>query len=258
MARRVARAPYRRRWLALFAVTAVAVVLTWLAVRQVGPEATGEPADVVAGAEAPQAAAPLTPDLLTRVPGDGKVVALTFDDGPHPDYTPRVLELLSRHHAVATFCMVGAQVRKHPELVRQVVESGMRLCAHTINHDADLRTRDAAAVEGEVAGSRFMLEAAAPDGTTVEYFRAPAGNWSEQLQLSAAANGMRSLSWTIDSRDWSRPGADHVVSTVQGAMVPGAIILMHDGGGQREQTLAALEILLPWLVEQGYAFTTPT
>lgn len=256
MARQVVRAPYRRRWLVL---VAVAITLTWLVVRQVGPEATGEP-DAVAGggAEAPQLAVPPPSDLLTRVPGDGKVVALTFDDGPHPDYTPRVLELLSRYQAVATFCMVGAQVRKHPELVRQVVESGMRLCAHTINHDADLRTSAASVIEGEVAGGRFMLEAAAPDGATVEYFRAPAGHWSEQLQLTAAANGMRSLSWTIDSRDWSRPGAEHVVSTVQGAMVPGAIVLLHDGGGRREQTLAALEILLPWLVEQGYTFTTPT
>lgn len=248
----VARPPYRRRWVTLLGTVATVVCLTvWL----LRPGAAGEQAPQVPAVEAP-APPPLATDLVTRAAGDGNVVALTFDDGPHPDHTPRILDLLARHRATATFCMVGRQAAQHPELVAAVAAAGMRLCAHSIGHDGDLPSRPLRVIEAEVSGSKAILTAAAPDAA-VEYFRAPQGNWSEQITLTATANGMRPLSWSIDSRDWERPGVDQIVATVQGGLAPGAIILLHDGGGRRDQTVAALERLLPWLVERGYRFAAP-
>lgn len=211
---------------------------------------------------------PVSPDLIRHAPQDTRdnpdgprVVVLTFDDGPHPEYTPQVLDLLARHNAVATFCMLGSEVRRYPHLVRDVVAAGMRLCAHTITHDQNLVTWPEAQITAEIVGSRdAILDAlTAADAATVsvDYFRAPYGIWSEPVQRIAAQHGMRPLSWSVDPRDWSRPGAGQIVAHVRQHVEPGSVILLHDGGGNREQTVAALEELLPWLVEQGYQFDIP-
>ncbi|MGD9526116.1 polysaccharide deacetylase family protein [Pseudonocardia sp.] len=208
---------------------------------------------------APTPIAPVTATVLTEVagvaPGD-RVVALTFDDGPDPRYTPRVLELLRQHGAIATFCVVGRQVTAHPDLVRAVAAAGMRLCDHTRAHDEELRTRAPAQISEDVLGTRNAMWAVAD--VHVPYFRAPAGNWSPEVARIAADGGMQPLGWTIDPRDWRRPGAAAIVTEVQQKMRPGAVILLHDGGGNRDQTMAALEQLLPWLGQQGYRFVFPT
>lgn len=254
----VLRAPYRRRWL-LLVMTMTTVISLALWIVQHDAESKADPAGPPPQSSAAPSTAAVAPpaDRLTSVAGDGKVVVLTFDDGPHPEYTPRVLQLLARHQAVATFCMVGTQVARHPDLVRQVAAAGMALCAHSLSHDEQLATRPLPVIDAEVSGSRSLLVAATRGEVAVDYFRAPAGNWSEDLQLAAARHGLRSLSWSIDSRDWTKPGVEQIVSLVQRDLRPGAIVLLHDGGGHREQTLAALEILLPWLVAQGYRFAAP-
>jgi peptidoglycan-N-acetylglucosamine deacetylase len=245
------RAPYRRRWLVLLAT--VTLIAIWF----VQPHAGGKPPPDSPPAQMPEPEAMLSTDLVMRAAGEGRFVSLTFDDGPDPQYTPRVLDVLARHGAVATFCMVGAQALKHPDLVRQVVAAGMRLCAHSLTHDEQLKTRPAQVIEADVAGTKAVLVSAAGAAVSVEYFRAPAGNWSDELTRTAVRNGMKPLSWSVDSRDWTRPGSETILTGVRAAVRPGAVILFHDGGGQRGQTLAALESLLPWLVEQGYRFTPP-
>jgi peptidoglycan-N-acetylglucosamine deacetylase len=256
------RPPYCYRWTVLIAVVITVVGLTVWAVQ---PGAGGAPAGTAhspagqalspaVGASTPSAA---IPGLVTHAAGDGKVVALTFDDGPHPHYTPQVLALLAEHHAVATFCMVGYQAARYPELVRRVAAAGMRLCAHSMTHDEQLPTRPAPSMEAEIVGGRAVLVAAAGPDTAVDHFRAPAGNWSERVQLVASRNNMKSLSWSVDSRDWTQPGAAQILATVQREVQPGAVVLLHDGGGQRDQTVAALTELLPWLIAQGYTFGIP-
>lgn len=208
-------------------------------------------------APGPAPAVTVPADLVRHTARTDRVVALTFDDGPHPEYTPQILALLAQYHIVATFCMIGSEATRHPELVHQVVAAGMHLCDHTINHDQHLIDRPEPQIEAEITGGRTSLLTAAGTDVAVDYFRAPAGRWSEPVQSIAARNGMRPLSWSVDPRDWSRPGTAQIVATVQQQVQPGAVILLHDGGGRRDQTVAALAELLPWFIGQSYQFDVP-
>ena len=185
-----------------------------------------------------------------------RTVALTFDDGPDPAWTPEVLALLRKYRAVATFCMIGQRVQDHPELVTKVVNAGMRLCDHSQTHPVSLAALDEAAQRDEIMDARTDL--ANVTKAAVPYFRAPGGNWSPEVTKLAAKKKMQPLGWTVDPRDWSLPGTPAIVDRVQSGVAPGAIVLMHDGGGPRQQTVDALEVLLPWLVDHGYRFTFPT
>lgn len=224
------------------------------------PPVTAEPV-AVPPPPLPVAAASTTtsPSVLHEISAGApstRAVALTFDDGPDPRWTPRVLDLLTRYDAVATFCLVGENSDRHEDVVRQVVEAGMRLCNHTRTHDLELPTRPDATLAREVVDTRSDL--ASRSGARVPYFRAPGGNWVDRVAGLAAEHGMRPLGWSVDSGDWRTPDAAQIVRRVQEQIHPGAIVLLHDGGGQRDQTVAALEQLLPWLVENCYAFTFPT
>jgi len=196
--------------------------------------------------------------VLTTVagpPGD-RVVALTFDDGPDPAWTPQVLRLLHDHGAVATFCMVGTRVAAYPDLVRAVAAAGMRLCDHSRTHDQALAKRPWPRIVDEIAGTRADMRATVD--APVDYFRAPGGNWAPNLVQCTVEQGMRPLGWSVDPWDWSEPGTGAIVARVQRHVHPGAIVLLHDGGARRGQTVAALAQLLPWLTAQGYRFVFPT
>ncbi|MGH3759265.1 polysaccharide deacetylase family protein [Actinophytocola sp.] len=256
MRSQVLQPPYIYRWAVLISVTVIVVVLVLQAFRSdpdVADKAHAEPRP--APEKRPD---PVSANLIRELPTDDRVVALTFDDGPHPEHTPQVLDLLAEHHAVATFCMVGAQARRRPDLVRDVVDAGMRLCNHTVDHDERLSRRPAPAIENALTDAGEDLRAAAGDHVPVGYFRAPGGNWSLPLEQMAAHQGMRPLGWSVDTRDWSRPGVAAIVATVERGVRPGSVILMHDGGGQRDQTVAALGRLLPWLTDRGYRFDFPS
>ena len=183
-------------------------------------------------------------------------ISLTFDDGPDPTWTPQVLELLRRHGAVATFCVVGSQARKHPELLSDIVEAGMRLCDHTRTHPADLTVLPEPAQREEIVGARAELRGLVD--APVAYFRAPGGHFSPAVLELAATQGMQPLGWSVDLRDWEQPGRLQILTTLERNLRPGAVILMHDGGGNRSQTVEALALMLPWLRESGYRFTFPT
>jgi peptidoglycan-N-acetylglucosamine deacetylase len=231
------------------------VVGAFLIIRSGSGTAESAPAETTVSARAAPNT-PVSPELVRHANGD-RVIALTFDDGPHPVYTEQVLRLLAEYHAKATFCMIGSQAARFPELVRQVVDEGMLLCNHTVHHDLNLANSPEPAMEREVLGGREDIRAAAGEDVPIPYFRSPGGFWSPRLQRVAARNGMRSLSWSVDSHDWQRPGAAQIVASVTREVQPGAVILLHDGGGRREQTIQALAQLLPWFVERGYRFDFP-
>ena len=197
------------------------------------------------------------PTLLSVTRAGGKVVALTFDDGPTVRDTSEVLAVLARDHVTATFCEIGQQARAQPALVRRVVAAGDRLCDHTITHDEGIGSHTPAVMDQQLRTSRDVLAAAA-GGADVGYFRAPGGKWTPTLLRLSAQEGMQPLGWTIDTRDWTRPGTAAIVSAVETHVRPGAIILFHDGGGPRDQTVAAVAQLIPWLRSQGYSFVFPT
>ena len=198
-------------------------------------------------------------EILNRLL-DSRTVALTFDDGPDPRWTPQVLAVLQRHGAVATFCMVEDNAAGHEALVKQVVAAGNRLCDHTRTHDEQLPDRTPEKITDEVVAAGTDLSAVA-GGAPVEWYRAPGGNWSTQIAELSADHGMQPLGWNVDPKDWERPGAEAIVAAVQRQLQEqapdGAIILLHDGGGARDETVAALEKLIPWLAAQGYKFGFP-
>jgi peptidoglycan-N-acetylglucosamine deacetylase len=194
-------------------------------------------------------------EILTALP-DRSTIALTFDDGPGPRWTPEVLAVLRRHGAVATFCMVSENLPGREALVQEVAAAGMRLCDHSRTHDEQLPDQPPERIADEVLGAGAALSAAA-GGAPVDWFRAPGGNWSSGVVELAARHGMQPLGWTVDPRDWAQPGVAAIVAAVQREIQGGSIVLLHDGGGPREQTVQALEELIPWLAARGYRFGFP-
>ncbi|MFJ3633259.1 polysaccharide deacetylase family protein [Streptomyces sp. NPDC090112] len=196
------------------------------------------------------------PMTITRTAtGAERSVAITIDDGPDPVWTPKVLDVLDRHGVKATFCMIGNHAQEHPALVREVVARGHRLCDHSVGHDTTMDHKPVAYQEREIVGGKEMIEKAAP-GARVDYYRAPGGAFTPDSRRIAAEHGMRPLGWTVDPKDWSLPGVPSIVDTVQHPLVR-PTVLFHDGGGDRSETVAALEKVLPWYAAQGYAFTFP-
>jgi peptidoglycan/xylan/chitin deacetylase (PgdA/CDA1 family) len=175
-----------------------------------------------------------------------RAVALTFDDGPDPRWTPRILAELRKYHIKATFCLIGSEVRAHPNLVRKIVADGHALCNHSLHHDLRLRKRSRAAVLADLRATNAAITKAS-GGVAPKYFRAPGGNWSPMVISVARQLGMASLHWAVDPQDWRRPPTGTIVARVRGAVRPGSVVLMHDGGGDRSHSVAAVRALLPGL-----------
>lgn len=198
---------------------------------------------------------------VVRAPVIGRLatpggVALTFDDGPDPRWTPQVLALLAQHHVHATFCLIGEQAAAHPDLVRRIDAGGHQLCDHTQDHDEQLPSRSPARIRADISTGRDSIVAAS-GGVVPPFYRAPGGNWSQTVIDTAYSLGLTPLKWTVDPRDWSRPGTQSILTTVSRELRPGGVILLHDGGGDRSQTVAALTVLLDRLPAQGYTFVQP-
>jgi peptidoglycan/xylan/chitin deacetylase (PgdA/CDA1 family) len=181
-------------------------------------------------------------------------IALTIDDGPDSRYTPQVLALLAQYKISATFCMLGKSAATHAGLVQEVTAAGHAIANHTYTH-SDLGKADIATVRSEITRANDALAAAGAKPPV--FFRAPFGSWSPTVFQVCQQLGLRPLDWSVDPRDWSRPGADHIVDTVLGHTHTGSIILEHDGGGDRSQTVAALTRFLPQLLAKGYRFVQP-
>ncbi|WP_424891155.1 polysaccharide deacetylase family protein [Streptomyces sp. XH2] len=187
----------------------------------------------------------------------GKTVNLTIDDGPEPGWTVKVLDLLKKYDAKATFCIIGSRAQEYPDLVKKVAAAGHRLCDHSVDHNTAMDKRPESYQERQVLDAQKSIEKAAGEGARVLYYRAPGGAFTPYSREVAASHGMRPLGWSVDTRDWQNPGVDRIVDTVKKGMKEGPTVLFHDGGGNRGQTVAALERLLPWFKEQGYAFSYP-
>ncbi len=180
--------------------------------------------------------------------GGERTVYLTFDDGPTPPYTPEMLELLARYDAGVTFFVVGRNAERFPDLLEAAHAGGHVLGNHTYNHRslAGISAEDFAA---EVQSTADLLGAyAAP------CLRPPYGATDAFTRALAAEMGYAVILWNVDTLDWKQPGAEEIVATIVDQVYPGAIVLMHDGGGDREQTVAALETVLQELSAEGYTF----
>jgi peptidoglycan/xylan/chitin deacetylase (PgdA/CDA1 family) len=181
-------------------------------------------------------------------------VALTFDDGPDPVYTPRMLDVLHRHGVKATFCVVGSRVGKYPKLVKRIVAEGHTLCNHSWRHRRDLGKQTEAVILADLTKTNQAILRAAPDAK-VRYFRAPYGAFSQLLVTVAEGMGMTSIYWSVDTKDWDAgrygrgPGmVRHIVYAVRHYTRPGSIILAHDL--RKPDTVTAIDQILPWLKAQ--------
>jgi peptidoglycan/xylan/chitin deacetylase (PgdA/CDA1 family) len=223
-----------------------AVIGTVVVAAAKSPPQPAEPS--TAAAAAPQAAPPPSP-LPT------KYVVLTFDDGPDAVYTPQILDILATFDAKATFFEVGESVRKHPALTKRIHQAGHSVQNHTWTH-ADLRHLGSAAFRKQIAQTDDVIRA--QTGSTPACVRPPYGGTNATVRNRAKALSKQLVVWDVDSRDWQRPGTTAIVQRVLKQVRNGSVILMHDGGGNRTQTVAALPAILKALKAQGYRFRTMT
>lgn len=175
-----------------------------------------------------------------------RAVALTFDDGPSV-YTRRVLRILRRFHARATFFLVGTEVRRYPGLARRELRAGNELANHSLRHSFFPSGGDLRATNGVIRRAT---------GFKPCMFRPPGGFVGGGLVRSALGLGMTTVIWSVDPRDWSRPGSGAIAQRALGPVRPGSIVLLHDGGGPRSQTVAALPRILRALRRRHYRLVT--
>lgn len=186
-------------------------------------------------------------------PTDGqKLVALTFDDGPS-EYTQRYIDILNRYGIKATFFNLGQNIREHPELAKAIVDSGNQLACHSDTHP-QLSKLDAASLQQELTKSFGAIKDATGVETTM--LRPPYGDFLESTWLKTNGLISYSITWTQDSKDWEHPGVNAIVSNALAGVTSGSIILMHDGGGNRDQDLEALPKIIEQLQQQGYKLVT--
>jgi peptidoglycan/xylan/chitin deacetylase (PgdA/CDA1 family) len=193
---------------------------------------------------------------LTKVPGEGKRVALTFDDGPNPDATPLILDALRERGVKATFFILGRHADRWPDLVRRVHDEGHAIGNHGWFH-RKLHFKSPAYVRDDLTRGTASIQAAS--GVLPRLFRAPHGFRSPWVTSIARSLGQRTVGWSLGVWDSDRPGVDAIVArTVNGAK-PGSILLLHDGdgydpSGDRVQTARAVPLIVDRLLGQGYQF----
>lgn len=178
-----------------------------------------------------------------------KVTALTFDDGPDPLYTGYILDVLKEKNVKATFFVLGSNARSNPDLLKRIREEGHEIANHGYSHS--------------YSPSKFVQELIRTDEVLYEtikehtaYYRPPGGVVSNSVLAGVKEQGHVLTLWSIDSKDWQNPGPAQIVRNVVKNCFPGGIILLHDGGEKREQTIQALGPIIDQLREQGYRFVT--
>lgn len=196
---------------------------------------------------------PVSFDEVPQGAGDAPMaVALTFDDGPWPGSTDRILRILRRFHAKATFFMVGRQVDAYPGIVRRVAAAGHEIGNHSFDHPEGFAGMTDDRVASEMADTNALL---ARLGVTPNAFRPPSGSYDDGVVATARSQGMRTVLWDVDPRDWvSGVPPKLIVSSVLRRVRPGSIVLLHDGGGDARHTIEALPDLLRGLRRRGYGF----
>ncbi|MFE2685867.1 glycosyltransferase [Streptomyces mirabilis] len=189
-------------------------------------------------------------------------LVLTFDDGPDPTWTPKVLDVLKKHHAHAVFFVTGTMTSRNPELVKRMVEEGHEVGLHTFNHP-DLSFQSTKRIDWELSQNQLALAGAA--GIRTSLFRPPYSSFADAMDNKSwpvtkyiGTRGYITVVNNTDSEDWQKPGVDRIIRNATPKGGKGAIVLMHDSGGDRHQTVQALDRFVPELQERGYRFQNLT
>lgn len=191
---------------------------------------------------------------LLKVSGRGRTMVLTFDDGPDPRYTPHILDTLAEHDVRAMFFVCGEMAVDNQDLLARMSDEGHVVGNHTWSHPLLTRlTRSR--IRSEMERTSDVIEDAY--GERPEWFRAPYGAWNRAAFQLGAELGMEPLAWTVDTLDWTTPGTRRIVGAVEHGAAPGVVVLSHDAGGDRSQSVRALRAYLPQLIDSGYHITVP-
>lgn len=179
-------------------------------------------------------------------------IALTFDDGPHPKYTPEILDILKKYDVKATFFLIGENVELYPDLVKRILCEGHEIGNHTFTHQ-----KISEYTEHQLSAEMEHCESVIYE--TVEYqtklFRPPGGKLDNKVRRLAEAFDYKVILWNIDTRDWAHESAEAIKKNVVENIEAGSIILMHDYISSPSPTPSALELFLPRLLEEGYSFS---
>jgi len=193
-----------------------------------------------------------TTPSVRELPAAGREVALSFDDGPSP-YTEEIIDILVDRHVPATFFPVGVAIDEHPETIRREARDGFAIGDHTVHHPR-MSELPAGEQEAEVDGQAADLRR---DGAPPPHlFRPPFGVYDQDTLKILRRRGMLMVLWTVETDDYELPGQEAIAAHVLEAVTPGAIVLMHDGGGDRSETVAALPEIIAELRRRGYRLVT--
>ncbi|MBD0383573.1 polysaccharide deacetylase family protein [Paenibacillus sedimenti] len=195
--------------------------------------------------------------VVWNVDTDQKLVALTFDDGPNPVYTPQVLDVLKQFDAKATFFVLGKRVQMYPQIAIREVNEGHEIANHTYDHHF-LKNVSPQKLKEEIEQTQEIIFDITEQ--TPHVFRPPGGFYNQSLLELAKQDRFTVVmwSWYQDTKDWKKPGVHNIVQSVLSNIHNGDIILFHDLEGDCTQTVEALKIVLPELKKQGYQFLTVT
>lgn len=188
--------------------------------------------------------------IYTHSFGSEKCIALTFDDGPHPWHTPRILEILDHNHAKASFFLVGRLCIRYPQLVRDIHLKGHTVCNHSFNH-WNMTRLDYERDLFEWQACSEAIENAT--GRRPDYCRPPGGKFNRNVIESANESGMKVIGWSVNSLDCAGKGSEQIRQLILQKLEPGAIILLHDGF---ESTIEALPTLIADIRKREYDMVT--
>ncbi|SFJ70211.1 Peptidoglycan/xylan/chitin deacetylase, PgdA/CDA1 family [Paenibacillus sp. UNC496MF] len=193
-------------------------------------------------------------ETIHAVPTAGKAVAITFDDGPNALYTRQTADLFNAAGGKATFFMLGEKIGEMPDFVRRIHEEGHEIGNHSYSHPF-LTKISGDEVRAELERTDKRIEQAT--GSRPAVFRAPYLDANEETAAIADRFGYRSIgAVNLDTRDWETPGVEYILAHTRDTVRDGAILLFHDGAGDRSQTMEAIRILIGELTEQGYELVT--
>lgn len=180
---------------------------------------------------------------------DKMKIAITFDDGPHPKNTKRILDVLKKYNVKSTFFVVGVNVKNYPSALNQIVENGHEIGNHTYSHSV-LKALSSEKIKKEIIDTEDALNEA--NVLAPKLLRPPCGLYDNKLLEIAKSKDYKIVLWTIDTKDWEHRPADEIVNKVLGSIKSGDIILFHDYISGVNNTPRALEILIPKLQEMGF------
>ena len=193
-------------------------------------------------------------NMITEVAASQKAVAITFDDGPNPIYTPQVLEIFANVEGKATFFMIGEQMEKNPEVVKEVAEQGHEIGNHTFSHPKLSELTPADCLAEMERNEQIIRELT---GQSPVVFRPPYLDYNHDTISIVESKGYSMIgALNLEAQDWEQPGVEHILSASRKSVRNGSILIFHDGYGDRSQTIQAVKKLVSELKSQGYQLLT--